>query len=85
MGRFKITHVRKDRNDVITQVKIGTSTFDVETVVKWIDKEGDYVFTMKRGHVATVYARLHPRTKRWFLTTIPDGILENNLDFLPTF
>lgn len=85
MARFQITHVRKDSNDVITFVKIGSSTFAVETVARWIDKEGDDVFTMKNGHVAPVYARLHSTTKRWFLTTRPDGVLENNLDFLPTF
>ena len=85
MATFQITHVRKDSNDVITDVKIGNSSFAVETVARWIDKEGDSVFTMKYGKVATVYARRHWKTQRWFLTTEPDGLLENNLDFLQIF
>jgi len=85
MGKFQITYVKKDFRDVITHVKIESTSFAVETVAKWIDKDGDYVYTMKYGKVATVYARRHWKTHRWFLTTEPDGLLENNLDFLPTF
>ena len=85
MTQFKITHVRKDYLDRITHVKIGSTSFSVETVAKWIDKDHDYVYTIKYGKVAKVYPRIHWKTDRIFLTTEPDGLVENNLDFLPTF
>ena len=85
MTRFQITHVRKDYLDRITHVQIGSTTFSVETVAKWIDKDFEYVYTIKYGHEATVYPRNHWKTNRIFLTTEPDGLLENNLDFLPIF
>ncbi len=85
MTDFQITHVRKNSNDVITDVKIGSSRFAVRTVVGWLLDKTDTVFTMKNGYRATVYPRKHWSTHRWFLTTIPDGSVENNLDFLPTF
>ena len=85
MTKFQITHVKKDYLDRITHVKIGSSEFSVETVSKWIEKDGDYVYTVKYGKVATVYVRIHWKTNRVFLTTEPDGLVENNLDFLPSF
>ena len=85
MTRFQITHVRKDYLDRITHVQIGSISFSVETVAKWIDKDFEDVFTMKYGKEATVYTRIHWKTNRLFLTTEPDGLVENNLDFLPTF
>lgn len=84
MVSYKITHVRKDYADRITHVKIGNFSFSVETVAGWINNH-EYVYTIKYGKIATVYARRHWKTNRIFLTTEPDGLLENNLDFLPTF
>ena len=85
MTRFQITHVKKDSNGVITHVKVGSMPFSVESVVKWIQNDGDYVYTTKYGKEAAVYAKKHWKTSRWFLTTEPDSLVENNLDFLPTF
>lgn len=85
MTRYQITHVRKDNLDRITHVQIGNRSFSVEAVVRWIDKDFEDVFTMKYGKEATVYSRRHWKTNRIFLTTEPDGLLENNLDFLPNF
>ena len=85
MTRFQITHVRKDYLDRITDVQIGSISFSVETVAKWIDKDFEDVFTMKYGKEAIVYTRIHWKTNRLFLTTEPDGLVENNLDFLPIF
>lgn len=85
MTRFQITGVRKDNLDRITQVQIEGSSFSVETVAEVIDSNRDYIYTMKYGKEATVYPKTHPNTNRIFLTTEPDGSLENNLDFLPRF
>ena len=85
MTRFQITHVKKDSNGVITHVKVGSTSFSVESIVKWIQNDGEYVYTIKYGKEATVYVRKHWKTNRQFLTTEPDGLVENNLDFLPTF
>jgi len=85
MTRFEITHVRKDYLDRITHVQIGSISFSVETIAKWIDKDYEYVYTIKYGKEAQVYARIRRDTNRIFLTTEADGLLENNLDFLPRF
>jgi len=54
----------------------------VQQIVDWINggKHTFYTFVDKR---ADVYAKKHPTSGRWFLTTKPDSIDENNLDFLP--
>ncbi len=80
---LEITHVRKDTTNRISHVKIVQRIFPVGTVASWIRTKQHYVYTKKLGTVATVYARVHPTTKRTFLTTEPDGIYENNLEFLP--
>ena len=77
--------MRKDYLDRITEVQIGSMSFSVETIARWIDKDHEYVYTIKYGQEAKVHARIRRDTNRIFLTTEPDSTLENNLDFLPSF
>jgi len=84
MGTYEISCVTKDYNDVITHVGINGKKYRVIDVVLWLLDKKHTIYTKKYGKVALVYPRPHHETKRWFLTTIPDGVLENNLDFLPS-
>jgi len=68
----RITHVGVQFND----------THPISKVFLWIDR-GNTFFTLENNERAEVYKKQHPESKRWFLTTNPDDINENNLDFLP--
>ncbi len=83
---FRISCVKKDSNGVIYQVGIVDSgIYPIMTVVNHIHQNPqDLVYTIKYGNTAKVYVRQHHTSKRFFLTTDPDDIRENNLDFLPT-
>lgn len=83
MGKFRITCKTHDENEVITRVGIGDKTYAVQTIVDWINNKEHSFYTEENGNKAEVYAKQHPTSNRWFLTTKPDGIDENNLDFLP--
>ena len=67
----RITHVGVQSNGIQT----------ITTVIAWINS-GHTFFTNENGIRAEVYKKQHPKSKRWFLTTDPDSIEENNLDFL---
>lgn len=82
MDAFKISCVTKNYNDVITHVGIDGKKYAVIDVVQWLLDKKYTIFTMKYGKVVLVYPRQNYQSKRWFLTTIPDGVLENNLGFL---
>ena len=63
---------------------VGGSFKDIQpisTIMKWMDG-GHTFFTKENSIRAQVYKKQHPESKRWFLTTDPDSIEENNLDFL---
>ena len=84
MARYKIICIIHDRNQVITHVGLSTGTrHTVQEIVNYIRSNTHSFFTLERGYEALVYARQHPVSGRWFLTTRPDSIEENNLDFLP--
>lgn len=86
MTTFQITCIVDDSNKVITHVGLGStqSKITVQTAVDDLrSPTGDRYYTMKDGKRADVYAKQHPSTGRWFLTTNPDDTRENNLDFLP--
>ena len=81
---YEIVCVVNDKNRVI--IKVGLSHSVMKRTIEEIRKmmaNGDIFHTLKRGMKAKVYAKQHPSTGRWFLTTSPDSIEENNLDFLP--
>lgn len=73
----------KQENGAITHVGIGEHTYTVENIVGDIRNNRFQYYTFKDGKKADVYAKEHPTSKRWFLTTDPDDTRENNLDFLP--
>jgi len=83
MGEYLIDCVIHDRFGIITHVGIQGQAYEVIQVVNWdLNKEHSF-FTNKNGFSAKVHARKNQRSGRWFLTTEPDSIMENNLDFLP--
>lgn len=85
MSEYQITRIVHDEHEVITDVEIAGKLFPVKQVVDWINGKVYTFFTLVGGHRANVYAKMHPVSRRWFLTTDPDGIDENNLDNLPLY
>ena len=69
----RITHVGVQDNGIQS----------ISKVIAWIDR-GNTFYTLENNKRAVVYKKQHSESKRWFLTTNPDDINENNLDFLPT-
>ena len=68
----RITHVEVQDNGIQS----------ISKVIAWIDR-GNAFYTLENNKRAVVYKKQHPESKRWFLTTNPDDMNENNLDFLP--
>ncbi|KAG2472023.1 MAG: hypothetical protein NPMRTHETA2_2250002 [Nitrosopumilales archaeon] len=68
----RITHVEVQDNGIQS----------ISKVIAWIDR-GHTFYTLEDNKKASVYKKQHPESKRWFLTTNPDDMNENNLDFLP--
>ena len=83
MESYRIHCIIHDKNDVIIKVGIGNDVFDVIKIVNWILEKKYFFYTFENNVRAEVYAKQHPTSGRWFLTTKPDSIDENNLDFLP--
>jgi hypothetical protein len=75
--------VKKDWQGVITHVGIGGRAYEVIHVVQELLEKRYPVHTIENNQRARVYPRLSVNGN-WFLTTTPDSITENNLDFLPT-
>ena len=69
----RITHVEVQNNGIQS----------ISKVIAWIDR-GHTFYTLEDNKRAVVYKKQHPESKRWFLTTNPDDMNENNLGFLPT-
>ena len=84
MDSLHISCVIKNDKGVITHVGINGRRYLVENAVYWLQNKKYTLYTIKNDNRAEVYALQHYLTHKWFLTTIPDNTLENNLDFLPT-
>ncbi len=86
MGVYEIDCIIHDQQQRIIQVRLRgfPDLYTVESICGFITRHEHNFFTIRGGARADVYARQHPHTRRWFLTTEPDGIQENNLDFLPS-
>ena len=82
MGIYRITCIQHDSDRVITHVGAGNEIHTVEKVWNWINDKVNSYYTEEGGNRAEVYHRVHPKTGRKFLTTEPDGLDEDNLDFL---
>ncbi len=83
MADLQITCIRESEGR-ITHVGVQDNAIQpISIVIAWIDR-GHTFYTLENNKRAEVYKKQHPETKRWFLTTNPDDINENNLDFLPT-
>lgn len=83
MGKYRIKCITHDKNEVITHVDIDNERYKVEKIVQLILDKAHSFYTEENDKRAEVYAKQHPTSKRWFLTTDPDSDEENNLDFLP--
>ena len=69
----RITHVEVQFNGIQS----------ISKVIAWIDR-GHTFYALENYQRAIVHKKQHTDSKRWFLTTNPDDMNENNLDFLPT-
>jgi len=80
---YEITCISHDDNGVITQVGVRESGTQSVSIISRLINDGTYSFyTFKNGYRAEVYARTSVNGNP-FLTTDPDDMLVNNLDFLP--
>ena len=68
-----ITHVGVHNNGIQS----------ISKVIAWIDR-GNTFYTLENNKRAIVHKKQHSESKRWFLTTNPDDMNENNLGFLPS-
>jgi hypothetical protein len=83
MGRFRIVCVNKNSEGDIIRVGIeGLDVYGVDAVINDIRLEKNQFYTTARGYPADVLIK-PKRYGGYFLTTSPDGIQPNNLDYLP--
>ncbi len=83
MADLQITCIRESGGR-ITHVGVQDNGIPpISKVIAWIDR-GHTFYTLEDNKRAEVYKKQHPESKRWFLTTNPDDMNENNLGFLPT-
>ena len=82
MADLQITCIQESEGR-ITHVKVQDNGIQsISKVIAWIDR-GHTFYTLEDNKRAVVHKKQHPESKRWFLTTNPDDMNENNLDFLP--
>ena len=85
MADYYITATRKDGPDPdyrIDAFKFANMWFSLERMLEFI-RFGDRFFVSVGGQPVAVFVRVHPRTRREYLTTSPDGFTPNNLLNLP--
>jgi hypothetical protein len=85
MTKLEITCVRyDDTSNVITHVGVGAAGKEYRVIdIVQAMLNGDTFHTFRGGQWAKVYRNQHNFSGRWFLTTNPDDMNENDLDFLP--
>ena len=83
MGRYRITCIVHDENNVITEIGIGDQRFTVNQIIDYVRRKVHSYYTKANGYEAEVYSRQRSDTGTWYLTTSPDGVAPNNLDSLP--
>lgn len=86
MGRYQITHTRKDGADAdrrIDGVKIADEYFPIDTIINWILRREHSFYVSVYGRTVDVIVRVHPTSNRYYLTTESDGFPPNNLLNLP--
>jgi hypothetical protein len=83
MESYEIRCVVHDADNVIVRVGLGHKTYPIQQVIDWIRIGKCGLYVSKNNKRAVVYAKEHPTSGRWFLTTDPGGLEENDLDFLP--
>lgn len=86
MGRYQITHTRKDGADAdrrIDGVKIGAEYFPIDNIIGWINRREHTFFVSVQGRTVDVIVRVHPTSNRYYLTTDGDSFPPNNLLALP--
>jgi hypothetical protein len=89
MADFQVTCITPDGADTDRRIDRlgGTSASG-----RWNDTIDNVIATIGNGHTfwvsvqnrrVGVYRAIHPVSRRWYLTTDPDGFLLNNLLSLP--
>ncbi|MGD9533086.1 MAG: DUF3892 domain-containing protein [Candidatus Nitrosocosmicus sp.] len=86
MAQFQINCVKKDDNGVILEVGIlNGKIYSIFTVVNHMKQRPDDDFFVYENNIPVkVYAKQNTTSGNWYLTTLPDSTVENNLDFLPS-
>ena len=87
MGKYYITHTRKDGADEdrrIDAVKIGDQVYPIDMVIDWINGRVHDFFVSVGGRTVRVITGIHSKTRRSYLTTEGDGFPPNNLLSLPS-
>ena len=74
-----------DESGMITHVGLdnGSDLYTISQIVRWMQDGTHHFYTFRANNRVEVFAKRHPISSRWFLTTDPAGVLEKNLDFLP--
>lgn len=86
MGRYRITHTRKDGADAdrrIDALMIDGYVYHIDQVIDWINSQQHTLYVEVAGRNVGVVTDQHPSTRRWYLTTQADGFPPNNLLRLP--
>lgn len=86
MGRYRITHTRKDGADAdrrIDAVMVDGRVYPIDDVIGWINRREHSFYVEVQGRTVDVITDQHPQSRRWYLTTIGDGFPPNNLLSLP--
>jgi len=80
---YQIVCVVKSQQGAITDVGLNDGhIYSIYTIINWMREQHTF-FTYRDNHKASVHARQNSLTGSVFLTTSPDSVWENNLDFLP--
>ena len=86
MPNYYITATRKDGPDPdyrIDAFKVNGHWYSIERMLEFV-RAGHAFFVEVWGRPVRVLPKIHPRSRREYLTTEPDGFPPNNLLSLPS-
>ena len=91
MSDYYVTATRKDGPDLdycIDAFKIGTQWIDLTSMLALVKAGAGRFWVASRHfphHAVRIVPRVHPTSRREYLTTVADGRDSNNLGSLPSF
>jgi len=82
MGIYQVTCIRRDGSDPDRRIDAlggpDFATSPIDDVINWIDN-GHAFFVQVGNDRAYLEVLTHPRSRRRYLRTVPDGLYDNNL------